>query len=48
MIGPVMTDGNKTLERKKLANKNLRLAVLLAFLALSIYCGYIMVYYISR
>ena len=32
-------------DKKRLANRNLRLAALLALLAISIYAGYILVYY---
>jgi len=44
----MVTDDNELLEKKKLANRNIRLALLLAALAMSIYCGYIIVYYFYR
>jgi len=40
-----MTAGNDNNDEKRLANRNMRLAVLLALLAISIYAGYILVYY---
>jgi uncharacterized membrane protein (DUF485 family) len=39
---------DNNIERKKLAGRNLRLAALLALLALAIYVGYILVYYFYR
>lgn len=42
------TDKVNDIEKKKLTSRNLRLAVLLALLALSIYVGYILVYYFYR
>lgn len=40
-----MTADGDNNDDKRLANRNLRLAALLALLALSIYAGYILVYY---
>ena len=41
----MIADKDNDIERKQLANKNLRLVALLALLAFSIYAGYILVYY---
>ena len=38
-------DKDDEFEKKRSAKQNLRLALLLAFLSLSIYVGYILVYY---
>ena len=43
--GVMAMDKDDDIEKKQRAKQNLRLVILLAFLSLSIYVGYILVYY---